>query len=141
MAKQNARKLLVDIESADTPGEYEPVGGLATRNVELNGNLVDITSINTNDPGGTVWREVIAGVQSMNVNGTGYFENAAQYQRFIAAKNDGDYLNLRITMPTGGTYTAAFAVGNIGLGGEIEGAITQSLELQSSGEVTFTPSA
>ncbi|GGL91623.1 hypothetical protein GCM10011534_12240 [Pseudooceanicola nanhaiensis] len=140
MPKQNARALLVQY-STDGGTTYEPLAGLTTRNISLNGNLVDITSINTADPGGTVWRETIAGIQSMDVSGNGFFESKTQFQALIDAKNDGTYLDLQITCPGLGDFTGTFAVGTVGLGGELEGAITQTVELQSSGAVTFTPEA
>jgi len=137
MPKQNARALLVKYKPASAT-EFEPLAGLTTRNISLNGNLVDITSINTADPGGTVWRETIAGIQSMDVSGNGYFESKTQFQALIDAKNDGTTLDLQITIPGLGDFTGDFAVGTVGLGGELEGAITQTVELQSTGAITFT---
>ena len=141
MAKQNARELLVKLGDGGDPQNYAMVAGLTTRNLNLNGNLVDVTSINVADPGGTVWREVIAGIQSMDVAGTGYFEDKAQTVEFINAKNDGTYLPLQIVVPGLGTFEADYAVGNLSLTAELEGVVGQNLELQSSGAVTFTAEA
>ncbi|SHF67545.1 Predicted secreted protein [Loktanella atrilutea] len=132
MPKQNARELLVKLGT-------EVVAGLTTRTINLNGNLVDITSINTAEPGGTVWREVIAGIQMLDIDGNGYFEDKTQAVSFIDAKNDGTYLALEIIVPGLGSFTGNFAVGNMGLAGELEGAVTMTIQLQSSGAVVFTP--
>ena len=131
MPKQNSRELLIKLAGA-------VIAGLTTRTVNLNGNLADITSIDASNPGGTVWREVIAGIQMMDIDGNGYFEDKAQTITFIEAKNDGTYLDLEIVVPGLGSFAADFAVGNLGLAAELEGAVTMSLQLQSSGPVTFT---
>ena len=139
MPKQNARELLVKLGDDSDPIVYAMVAGLTTRNVNLNGNLVDVTSINVADPGGTIWREVIAGIQSIDVSGTGYFEDKEQSIAFINAKNEGTYLPLQIVVPGLGTFEGSFAVGNMSLPAELEGVVSQNIELQSSGAVTFTP--
>ena len=138
MPKKNARELLVKLGDTSDPVVYTMVAGLTTRNINLNGNLVDVTSINVADPGGTVWREVIAGIQSVDVSGTGYFEDKAQTVAFIDAKNEGTYLPLQVVVPGLGTFEAQYAVGNLAISAELEGVVAQNLELQSSGEVTFT---
>lgn len=137
MPKQNVRLLLIEM-STDGGTTYTNVCGLSSRDITLNGNLVDITSINCADPGGTVWRESIAGIQSMDVTGSGFFESKTQTIAFINAKNDGTYLDLRVTAPGLGTFEGNFAVGTLTLSGGVEGAVAQEIELQSSGEVIFT---
>ena len=141
MAKQNARELLVKLGDGGDPQNYAMVAGLTTRNINLNGNLVDVTSINVNDPGGTVWRDTIAGIQSVDVSGTGYFEDKAQTVAFINAKNNGTPIALQIVVPGLGTFEADFAVGNLSISAELEGVVGQNMELQSTGPVTFTQEA
>ncbi|MEM8822038.1 MAG: phage tail tube protein [Pseudomonadota bacterium] len=139
MPKQNARELLVNIGDGADPQVYTAFCGLTTRNINLNGNLVDITAINKDNPGGVVWRELIAGIQSVDVDGNGYFEDKAQTILLIDAKNDGTYLPLQVVVPGLGSFTGNFAVGNLGVAGDLEGAVTMTTQLQSSGAVTFTP--
>lgn len=138
MAQQNARELIVLIGDGADPQVYSAFCGLTTRNINLNGNLVEVTSINCADPGGTVWRQVRAGIQSFDVDANGFYENRAQTVRVIDAKNNGTYLPLKIIVPDLGEFVADFAVGNLGIGAELEGDVTMTTQLQSSGAVVFT---
>lgn len=138
MAKQNARELLVKakIGAATT---FEMICGLTTRNITLNSNLVDVTSINCDDPGGPVWRETIPGIQSMDVSGNGYFDHADQFfALYDAQKSDSGVIDMEIVFPTVGTFAGKFAVGSMDISGNLEGAINQSITLQSSGIVELT---
>ena len=131
MPKQNARDLLVKSGT-------EIIAGLTTRTINLNGNLVDITSFDDVDANGTVWRTSLAGIQMLDFDGSGYFADKTQAVSFLDAKNGGTYLSLEVIVPGLGSFTGSFAVGNLSFGAETEGAVTMSLQMQSSGPVTFT---
>ena len=131
MPKQNARDLLVKSGT-------EIIAGLTTRTINLNGNLVDITSVDSTDANGTVWRESIAGIQMLDFDGSGYFSDKAQAISFLDAKNNGTYLDLEVIVPGLGSFAGDFAVGNLSFGAETEGAVSMSLQMQSSGPISFT---
>ena len=144
MAKQNARELLVKLgtpgATPEDPITYAVVCGLTTRNVTLNTNLVDVTSIDCANPGGPVWRETISGINSMDVTGNGFFENKSQFLAlYNAQKSSTGHIDMEIVLPGAGKFVGKFGVGNMDVSGDLEGAVAQSINLQSSGEIVFTP--
>ena len=139
MAKKNARLLLVKMGNGASPVVYSTVCGLTQRTFTINAAEVDVTSIDCQNPGDPVWREMIDGIRSITVSGNGFFENSEQSKRIVNAKLNGDgQEDFQIVVPGVGTFEGRFQIGEFAFTGELEGALTQNLNLASSGKVTFT---
>lgn len=142
MAKKNARLLLVKIGGGDVPDTFNTLCGLTTRNFTINDSSVDVTSIDCENPGDPVWREMMDGIRSITVSGNGFFENDAQAKRLVNAKLSGNgKIPFEIVVPGLGSFKGPFFIGEITFGGELEGAISQSLNLASTGKIEFTQEA
>lgn len=147
MAKQRARELLLKIGDGATPTEaFSTLCGLTTKTLTINNNVIDITTPDKTTPGGQLWSDVMTGMRSMSLSGSGIFEDDASEERFrVVAFGTGQTdtadaaASFQVILPDFGTFKGAFHVNSAEYGGEDqEGAVTYSLELQSKGAVTWT---
>lgn len=140
MAKQNPDLMLLKIGDGADPVVYSILCGLNSRNLTLDGDTVDVTTIDCEGEGGPAWREMAQGVRQVSFSGSGFFESKTQSTRLITAKLTGDGKNdFQVIVPGLGTFEGRFMIGTLGISGEVGGgAVTQSLELSSTGPITFT---
>ncbi|MGH1579078.1 phage tail tube protein [Planktotalea sp.] len=140
MAKQNPDLMLLKMGDGADPVGYSTLCGLNSRNLSLDGENVDVTTIPCDGAGGKVWREFAAGVAQVSFSGNGYFAEKAQSVRLVEAKMTGTSIDdFQVIVPGLGTFEGKFAIGTLSIAGEVSGgAVTQSLELASTGEITFT---
>jgi TP901-1 family phage major tail protein len=107
--------------------------------LSINNEMIDVTTADCTTPGGIMWRESLAGVSSIDVSGTGFFEDSVQELRANTVANSATKLvNLQVIVPGLGTYQGPFFMTNMTWTGEVQGGVTYSVALSSSGEITFT---
>ncbi len=139
MAKQQGRELLVKIRVSTGPDVYSTLCGLTTKALTINNNEIDVTTPDCTTPGGILWTEVLGGAKRISVSGNGLFEDSAAENALntlaIATDPRGVF---QIIVPGFGTFAGTFFLGSTEYGGEMEGGVTYSLSLASSGAVTFT---
>jgi TP901-1 family phage major tail protein len=140
MVKQVGRAMLVKIGDGAGSEAFTPLCGLNSKTITINRNSIDATTADCTTPGGALWRETLAGLQSIDISGDGIFEDEASETRlhdiaFSAADNS---VNLEIVVPDFGTYAGAFRPNNLEFSGETEGSLTFSVSFESTGAVTFT---
>ena len=140
MAKQNPDLLLLKMGDGATSEVFSTLCGLTTRNLTLDGAAVDVTTIACDGSGDPAWREMAQGVRQMSFSGSGYFQTKTQSVALIEAKMDGSGIkNFQVIVPGLGTFQGPFMIGSVGVSAEVGGgAVAQSLELSSSGKITFT---
>lgn len=122
----------------DDYGQYLPVMGLRTRQLQLNSELVDIT---TSDSAAN-WREALDGCGNLtaSVSGDGIFVASARDEVIRAAEKDQTTVPLKFFVPGFGEFTGSFRVASLQYAAEYNQAGTYSVTFESAGDVTFTAS-
>lgn len=140
MAKQNGRELLIKIGDGGDPTEaFATLCGLNSKSITINNNEVDVTTPDCDTPGGALWAEVLAGVKRVGLSGNGYFEDSAAETTLNTLAMAADpHANFQVIIPHFGTFAGPFFLKSAEYGGESEGGVTYSVDLNSSGAVTFT---
>ena len=133
MAAQPGRDMLLKIY--DGSG-FVTVGGLRSRTVTLNAELVDITDSASVGR----WREALsgAGTRRVSITGAGVFKDDAADARIRTVFFDGLIEAWQIILPSFGTLQAPFHIGALDYAGEHDGALRFDIALESAGAVTFT---
>lgn len=144
MAKQKGQLLLVKIGDGQITEAFSVLCGMNSKSFTLNNNSFEVTTPNSDNPDGQIWREVMTGVRSLTFSGNGYFEDSAAEARLLAVTNGtgatdtADAIaNFQVIVPGVGTFEGAFHVDSCVYGGETEGGVTYSLSLSSTGAPTF----
>jgi TP901-1 family phage major tail protein len=137
MTAQTGKALLLKVGNGDGPPEtFTSVAGLKAKQIQLNAQTVDVTNADSSNG----WRELLAeaGVRSISINGNGLFKDADSDTRVRTIFFDQTLANWQIVVPDFGTLTGAFQIAALEYAGNYDGAVTFTITLQSSGEVTFT---
>lgn len=139
MAKQLGRGVVVQIGDGATPEVFANLCGLNSKSIAINNALIDATTPDCTTPGGILWNESLNGPKNFTVSGDGIFEDSVTETRMNTVAMAADpKANFKLLIPSFGTYAGSFYIENIEWGGETEGAATYSLQLRSTGAVTFT---
>lgn len=121
----SGRNLTIDWNSTE-------IASVRSKSYTINNQVVDVT---TDDDDG--WRALLdtPGLQSVDVSVSGVTSD----QVFVAAAVTGAGQTTTIQLPTTtGTLAGTFMITSFEESGEHDGAVEFTLELQSSGEVTYT---
>ena len=140
MAKQNPDLFLIKAGDGADPVVYETMCGLNSRSLTMDGDVIDVTTIDCTGGGGKLFQEMVAGTSKVSFSGSGFFENKAQVSALVTSKLQGTGINdYQVIVPGLGTFEGKFICENIGTAGEINGgAVTLEFGLSSTGTVTFT---
>jgi TP901-1 family phage major tail protein len=138
LAAKNGRLLLIEVESAPGNGVFVPVGGLRTKSLKINNELVDIT---TDDSSGV--RELLdgGGVNSMEASGSGITKDTLGFDILREAAENNEQINCRVTIP-GDTYsrvyTGPWLPSEVEQTGEYKDSVQFKATLASAGAITKT---
>jgi len=140
MAKQNPDLFLIKAGDGADPVVYSTMCGLNTRNLSLDGDTVDVTTIDCSGSGDKLFQEMMSGVGKVTFSGAGFFENKAQATALITSKLTGTAINdYQVIIPGLGTFESKFITENIGTEATVNGgAVTLEFGLTSTGPVAFT---
>jgi len=139
MAKQLGRALLVKIGDGEVSEAFSNLCGLNSKSLTINNSSIDVTTPDCTTPGGALWTETLAGLKNVSVSGDGFFEDStAEARANTVAMQADNVANFQIVVPDFGTYAGAFRLATLEFGGETEGGVTYSINLESTGAVTFT---
>lgn len=138
MAQKSGRTLLLKLEDSVTPGTFNNICGVATRNFTINNNIVDTTTPNCDSPGSTVKYTGDYGIQTLTFSGDGRFTDDAKHVALADISRQQTPTNGQVVVPGWGTFEGALLVGSYELGGETEGTMTFSASFTMSGDITFT---
>lgn len=143
MAKQNPDLFLIKAGDGADPVVYSTMCGLNSRNLTLDGDNIDVTTIDCTGAGGKLFQEMIAGTAKVEFSGSGFFESKAQATALITSKLEGTSINdYQVVVPGLGEFEGQFITGSIGTAAEINGgAVTLEFSLSSTGAIAFTPEA
>lgn len=137
--KLPGKNILLYIEDAVTPGQYNLVAGMQANSAEWSKETVDVTD-KQSAPDRTL---ADFGVRQMSVSGNGVTEEDTQLLRIEDAfqGTGGAIFNFRIEMGLGTQkrrWQGPFAIASFSRTGEYNGADTFSLSLESAGVITRT---
>ena len=135
MARQNAKELLLKIETAEASGIFITLGMLQTTDFTVNTNQSEAT--NKDSPNDR--RELDTGIQSMSASGRGFFDAGAAWQRFREAVLAREKPKLQVIDPGDGTYQGRFVISSFGKSGGQEGSVEVNASIESADDFTFTP--
>jgi len=136
MTGQKGRDFLIKIGDGGTPEIFTAIGAARTNAMNVNNNLVDKTTM---DSQGIQEMIADAGVQTVQLTIDGLFKDSASEEILRAAAMDRKMSNYQLAFPNGDIYEAAFAVQDYNRGGAYDGLETFSATLVRSGFGTFTP--
>lgn len=115
---------------------YVAVGGLRPKTLKFDETNVDVT---TADSSGR-WREMLngAGVRSVEIDGSGIYQQDAGIKLVLAAFNNGTKATMRFAHSGIGIQVDAdFIVDSISIENPYDNASNFSIRLQSAGAVTL----
>jgi TP901-1 family phage major tail protein len=118
---------------------FETVAALRSTSLSINGESIDVTNKDSLNQ----MRELLdgGGVKSMDISGAGVF---TEDQTQIDVEDDalqGHLWNYQVVFDGGRTYEGPFQVTSVEYSGEHNGEHTYSVELESGGDISISPSA
>ena len=136
MAAQLGRSVLLKIDATGS-GSYQSIASIRTKSMKIASETVDVSNADSVNQ----WRELLAnaGMKSMEVSGNGLFDDGVYINLVNTLCLAGTIRNWQITLPSLGTYQAAFQITAFELNADYNGALEFSMTLASSGDMTFTP--
>lgn len=136
MAAQKGSDFLLKIGDGATPTEgFSTIGGFRSNEFKIDNSTVDITN---KDSAGV--RELLAGggVQSFTLSGSGVFMDDAAFAATELAVRNKTVDNWQVIIPDFGTYEGPYQITSLSFGGEHNGEMKYSINLESAGVIGFT---
>ena len=135
MANQGGKLATLSVESS-TPTVYLAVGGLRAKSCRMNGAAIDVTDSDSTD----LWTELLSGggVKSMELSGSGVFEDDAAIERVRSLFIVGTIEDWRFTIPSWQQIDCPMHIASLEIDSPHDNAVAFSISLQSSGKPTFT---
>ena len=134
MTAQKGKDLLLKVEDSPSSGTFTVVGGIRATGFSINNELIDATH-----KGSAGKRTLLegAGIQSMNISGSGLFEDDTPFSLVRAAAEGNTPLNYQILVPGSSdrTYEGAFMITRFDYSGDYNGEVAYTLTLESSGTI------
>jgi len=132
MAAEKGSAFLLKVGNGAEPPVFATVAGLRTTQMQVNGEMVAITS---KDSGG--WRELLsgAGVRSVSVSGAGVFTGSVAEQRIKANALAGLLDAYELSFESGERMRGRFLVTRLDYAGDYNGERNYTVSLESSGAV------
>ena len=143
MGKNAGKDMLIYIENAVTPGQYDLIGGMQSNALSINKETVDVTD-KQSAPNRTL---ADFGIRSASISGNGVFDTTAAtlirlMTSILGVSNAGAIYNFKVVFGDGTTkeqVTGPFQIVTFERTGEYNGADTFSASLESAGALTYTP--
>ena len=140
MAAGKGSSFLLKENSTGTPAT---VGGLRSTSMTINGEMVDITSKDSNafiSSGNDKARDLLqgGGVRSLSISASGVFTDSSTENLVRGFAFDGAIQNYDLVFSDGSKIAGAFLITSYERAGEFNGEETYSLTLESSNTITYT---
>ena len=140
MAAGKGSSFLLKENSTGTPAT---VGGLRSTSMSINGEMVDITTKDSNafiSSGNDKARDLLqgGGVRSMTLSASGVFTDSSTENLVRGFAFDGAIQNYDLVFSDGSKIAGAFLITSYERAGEFNGEETYSLTLESSNTITYT---
>ena len=140
MAAGKGSSFLLKENSTGTPAT---VGGLRSTSMTINGEMVDITTKDSNafiSSGNDKARDLLqgGGVRSMSLSASGVFTDSSTENILRGFAFDGAIQNYDLVFSDGSKISGAFLITSYERAGEFNGEETYSVTLESSNTITYT---
>ena len=140
MAAGKGSSFLLKENSTGTPAT---VGGLRSTSMSINGEMVDITTKDSNafiSSGNDKARDILqgGGIRSMSLSASGVFTDSSTENLVRGFAFDGAIQNYDLVFSDGSKIAGAFLITSYERAGEFNGEETYSLTLESSNTITYT---
>ncbi len=120
----------------NSPVAFQYIGTLTTKTITENNERIDVTTVSP-DAADRFFRETLPGMKSFDISGDGIGDDSVVLERLASLSNAADSAgHFRVTDPGVCTYEGKFAVISYSKDGPVEGAVTFSVSLESTGEIT-----
>lgn len=133
---QKGRSFLLKISDGTSPNTYNTVTGMNANELSFNGNPADISN-----KGSAGWRELLAdgGLRQMDFTGSGLVDTGSIYFKALqAAALTQTALECKLVSASGESWSGLFIPANFRRGGQVQGAETFDVTLNSSGPVVYS---
>lgn len=140
MAAQKGSNFLLKENSTGTPAT---VGGMRSTSMSINGEMVDITTKDSNafvTSGNDKARDILqgGGIRSMSISASGVFTDSSTENLVRGFAFDGAIQNYDLIFGDGSKVAGAFLITSYERAGEYNGEETYSLTLESHNTITYT---
>lgn len=140
MAAQKGSNFLLKENSTGTPAT---VGGMRSTSMSINGEMVDITTKDSNafvTSGNDKARDILqgGGIRSMSISASGVFTDSSTENLVRGFAFDGSIQNYDLIFGDGSKVAGAFLITSYERAGEYNGEETYSLTLESHNTITYT---
>ena len=140
MAAGKGSSFLLKDNSTGTPAT---VGGLRSTSMTINGEMVDITSKDSNafiSSGNDKARDLLqgGGVRSITISASGVFTDSSTENIMRGFAFDGAIQSYDLVFSDGSKISGAFLITSYERAGEFNGEETYSVTLESSNTITYT---
>ena len=140
MAAGKGSSFLLKDNSTGTPAT---IGGLRSTSMTINGEMVDITTKDSNafiTSGNDKARDLLqgGGVRSMTISASGVFTDSSTENILRGFAFDGAIQNYDLVFSDGSKISGAFLITSYERAGEFNGEETYSVTLESSNTITYT---
>lgn len=140
MAAQKGSNFLLKENSTGTPAT---VGGMRSTSMSINGEMVDITTKDSNafvSSGNDKARDILqgGGIRSMSISASGVFTDSSTENLVRGFAFDGSIQNYDLIFGDGSKVAGAFLITSYERAGEYNGEETYSLTLESHNTITYT---
>ena len=127
----------------NSTGTPATMGGLRSTSMTINGEMVDITTKDSNaiiTRGNDKARDLLqgGGVRSMSITASGVFTDSSTENILRGFAFDGAIQNYDLVFSDGSKISGAFLVTSYERAGEFNGEETYSVTLESSNTITYT---
>lgn len=138
-------KLLIKIGDGETPEVFSAPCGLTTKALNLTAAVNEFEVDDCADPDAPVWIERVVKSLSAGVSGSGTGRRGAMdLWRTWFLSGEAKNIHVMLDLPAaegGGTYKMSAVLTTFNTTGESKGLVQAQVDIQSNGEVTFTPAA
>ncbi len=140
MAAGKGSSFLLKENSTGTPAT---VGGMRSTSMSINGEMVDITTKDSNafiSSGNDKARDILqgGGIRSMSLSASGVFTDSSTENLVRGFAFDGAIQNYDLVFSDGSKIAGAFLITSYERAGEYNGEETYSLTLESHNTITYT---
>jgi len=140
MAAQKGSNFLLKENSTGTPAT---VGGMRSTSMSINGEMVDITTKDSNafiTSGNDKARDILqgGGIRSMSISASGVFTDSSTENLVRGFAFDGSIQNYDLIFGDGSKVAGAFLITSYERAGEYNGEETYSVTLESHNTITYT---
>tara|TARA_X000001382_G_scaffold88633_2_gene63418 strand:- start:4679 stop:5107 length:429 start_codon:yes stop_codon:yes gene_type:complete len=140
MAAGKGSSFLLKENSTGTPAT---VGGMRSTSMSINGEMVDITTKDSNafiSSGNDKARDILqgGGIRSMSLSASGVFTDSSTENLVRGFAFDGAIQNYDLVFSDGSKIAGAFLITSYERAGEYNGEETYSVTLESHNTITYT---